>query len=112
MILIYQLDSDLLLGAFMLRQNHLAEAAYTKQTQLIVLSKQVLDTLTLPDFFQARKQGLVIVEEYLAMTILVLTIEDENLYRLLCFADLDVLCVALKRVQWVANHQVQATLSV
>ena len=39
MILINELDSNFLLGTFMLRQNHLAKAAFTKQTKLIVLSK-------------------------------------------------------------------------
>jgi len=68
----------------MLRQNHFAKAAFAKQTKLIVLSTKFLDALIIPYPFQALKQGLITLEEYLAIPTFVLIFKDKDFNRLHC----------------------------
>ena len=50
----------------------------------MVLSTKVLDALTIPDPFQAFKQGLITLEEYLAMPSIILIVKDKGFSRLHC----------------------------
>lgn len=96
MLLVNKFDSDLHVRVLMLCQNHFAEAAFAKQTKLMALSTKVLDALPIPDPFQAFKQGLITLEEYVVMSFVILDVKDKGFNRRYCIVKFDILDMASK----------------